>query len=344
MRIYLLPKEGQFYKANLHTHTTVSDGAWTPEEVKKQYKERGYSIIAFTDHDVMIDHSDLAEENFLPLRGYELEVGEIQDIPKEERVRDSKTCHMCFIALEPDNRTQVCWHREKYLGWGNMHQYAGQIKFDESLPDYERFYSAEKISEMMQIGRNNGFFVTYNHPAWSLETANEYMNYDGMHAMEICNFGCWEIGYEDYVPGIYDEMLRGGKRIFCTATDDNHNKGANPTHDSFGGFTMIKADKLEYRTVTKALERGDFYASMGPEIYDLYVEDGMIHITCSPAVRISMNTGKRHAKAVWAEQEKTLCEATFPLRENSIYFRLDVMDERGRHANTRAYFLDELNG
>ena len=38
MRKYLLPKDGNFYKANLHCHTTVSDGRLTPEEVKNAYK------------------------------------------------------------------------------------------------------------------------------------------------------------------------------------------------------------------------------------------------------------------------------------------------------------------
>ena len=37
MRKYLLPNTGKFYKANLHCHTTVSDGKSTPEEVKECY-------------------------------------------------------------------------------------------------------------------------------------------------------------------------------------------------------------------------------------------------------------------------------------------------------------------
>ena len=41
MKKYLLPEEGQFYKANLHCHTTVSDGSLTPEEIKAAYKARG---------------------------------------------------------------------------------------------------------------------------------------------------------------------------------------------------------------------------------------------------------------------------------------------------------------
>ena len=31
MKHYLLPESGRFYKANLHTHTTCSDGCKTPE-------------------------------------------------------------------------------------------------------------------------------------------------------------------------------------------------------------------------------------------------------------------------------------------------------------------------
>ena len=44
MRTYLLPQEGTFYKANLHCHTTVSDGKRTPEEIKKEYMEKKRNI------------------------------------------------------------------------------------------------------------------------------------------------------------------------------------------------------------------------------------------------------------------------------------------------------------
>ena len=338
MRKYLLPEKGQFYKANLHCHSTVSDGKWTPEEIKKNYVEKGYSVVAYTDHNVMIDHSELTDENFLALRGYELDVGQKEpEFPNASK----KTCHMCFVALEPDNDRQVCWHREKHFG-GNAKNYRHLAKFDESLPDYERVYSGEGVSDMMRIGRENGFFVTYNHPAWSLETSREYTNYEGMHAMEICNYGCYEEGYEDYVPMAYDEILRSGKRIYCISTDDNHNRGDEPAHDSFGGFTMIKAEKLEYRTITSAMERGDFYASMGPEIYELYYEDGKVTVKCSEAADISICFGVRRARKCYNSDGTPLTEATFEVREDSIYFRITVTDPQGRHANTRAYFLDEL--
>ena len=76
MKKHLLPEGGAWYKANLHCHSTISDGKLTPEELKKVYTEKGYSIIAYTDHNVMLDHSDLNDENFLALVGYELDVSE----------------------------------------------------------------------------------------------------------------------------------------------------------------------------------------------------------------------------------------------------------------------------
>ena len=40
----------KYYKLALHLHTTLSDGAKTPEEVAREYKLDGYDAIAFTDH------------------------------------------------------------------------------------------------------------------------------------------------------------------------------------------------------------------------------------------------------------------------------------------------------
>ena len=70
MKKYLLPESGRFYKANLHCHSTVSDGKFTPEEMKEMYQSAGYSIVAYTDHDVFLTHNHLTDENFLALNGF----------------------------------------------------------------------------------------------------------------------------------------------------------------------------------------------------------------------------------------------------------------------------------
>lgn len=70
------------HKANLHTHTTESDGRFTPPEVVRMYAEAGYTILAITDHDdkgpdkptwPWEDYSvDTSGFNILPVKGNEI--------------------------------------------------------------------------------------------------------------------------------------------------------------------------------------------------------------------------------------------------------------------------------
>lgn len=62
-----------WYKGNLHTHTTNSDGAYTPEETMALYKSKGYDFLALTDH--WFHGEGRQEENFLLLNGTEFDVG-----------------------------------------------------------------------------------------------------------------------------------------------------------------------------------------------------------------------------------------------------------------------------
>lgn len=329
MRKYLLPEAGQFYKANLHCHTTVSDGKMTPEEIKEAYKSQGYSVVAFTDHNVLIPHPELADAQFLPLNSYELDVN-------EQGTGSMKTCHMCLIATDPDNTTPVCFHRSKYIT-KNAVNYASQVNYDPSEPDYEREYSAECINDIMQKAREKGFFVTYNHPTWSWETYAEYGAYNYMHAMEVFNSECEVIGCFEYNEKAYEDLLRDGKRIYCVATDDTHSREA-----MFGGFTMIKADKLEYKAITDAMVNGDFYASQGPEIHNLWFENGVVHIDCSDVKEIRFNTGVRKRKRIVAGEGETLNSAEFEIVPDCGYVRVTIKDANGKYAYTNAYFTDEL--
>ena len=332
MRKYLLPEKGSFYKANLHAHTNMSDGRDTPEDVKEIFKNKGYSIVAYTDHDVFVDRSHLCDDTFLALNGMEEEING-RDFGCDWLTME--TCHINFIALSQDNLTVPCYHRTKYL-YEKTEKYRATLQYDENEPDFEREYTPGCISTMMKAGRDNGFFVTYNHPVWSQEGYEDYMGYNHMHAMEICNYGCVYHGYNDYNEKEYDDMLKGGKRIFCISTDDNH----NISKDSFGGFTMIKADKLEYKTITDALVKGNFYASQGPEIHDFWYEDGKVHINCSDAKRIVLSTGIRKVTCVTSETDEFVNSAEFEVSKDMKYIRVTVTDACGNHANTNAYFTD----
>ena len=331
MKHFLIPEEGSFYEANLHCHSTLSDGRLSPEVIKEKYKAKGYSIVAFTDHNGLFLHPDLTDDTFLAMNGWEYDVTEKGDAPFPER----KTCHFCFVALHEDPK-MVCYDERRV-----REELRPLVPVAEGEAGFEREYTPECINHMMQKGRDAGYFVTYNHPVWSMEDGGEYKAYHGMHAMEICNWGCVWAGWQDYVPGIYDDMLRNGERIFCIATDDNHNATPEDNWDSFGGFTVIKAKDLSLPSVAKALKAGEFYASEGPSIYSLYMEDGKLHVTTSAAAKVELNTGIRHARSVWMNGTDGE-EAVFDLRPDFRYFRVTVTDREGRHANSNAYFTDTL--
>ena len=306
MKKYLLPEKGNFYKANLHSHSTVSDGEKTPEEAKAEYLEKGYSVYAYTDHNTLVTHNELTDENFLALNGVEIDINDPLKPPM-------KYCHIGFIALNPEIT-------------------------DYSF-DLDRTYSGENISRMMKEGRDSGFFVIYNHPSWNEEDKDEFLHYHGMHAMEIINGNGIFGGYPEFDDKEYDQILRNGERIFCVACDDNHG-----VFDRFKGFTMIKAEKLDYESIAKALLEGNFYASMGPEIKALWIEDGKLHVECSDAICIRASTGTHRRYFKWNDVEgaDVLNEAEFEIRPEDKYVRVYVTDKQGKYAFSNAYFLDEL--
>src|SRR3954464_6720899 len=41
---------GQFYRGNIHTHSTRSDGVRSPEDVCRTYREAGYDFLCLSDH------------------------------------------------------------------------------------------------------------------------------------------------------------------------------------------------------------------------------------------------------------------------------------------------------
>ena len=339
MKKYLLPESGNFYKANLHCHTNVSDGKWTPEKVKEEYVKQGYSIIAYTDHNVMVPHKDLTDDSFLALTGYEINISIARDA-NGNTPGGYKTCHICLIAPTAEDTDQVCVHKTEYLSKSSNQKETLDtiVKYDKNEPDFVRYYTPECINECIKKGQDKGYFVTYNHPVWSQESYPQYIAYEGMDAMEICNYGCLVAGWQEYNPRVYDDMLRADKRIFCIATDDNHN---GKHQDSFGGFTVIKAEKLDYPTVFKALKDGHFYASQGPEIYELYAQGDQVTVKCSAAKEIRLNTGVIRADIKLAEDGQPLTEATFTVKPDDVYFRITVVDEKGLPADTSAYFIDE---
>ena len=57
-----------WYKGNLHTHTTKSDGDADPEIVVEWYKKHGYDFLVLSDHNhrTILEHEDVDGPMMVP--------------------------------------------------------------------------------------------------------------------------------------------------------------------------------------------------------------------------------------------------------------------------------------
>jgi len=333
----LLPKAERYFKANLHAHSSISDGNFSPEELKNLYKEKGYSILAITDHNIIVDHSDLNDEDFLLLTAAEYN---INNPDMKDNIITAKTYHINFISKTPDN-LWMPYRRPAYRESSQPYLDAitfGDLEFDK--------YDLDVVNKIIAAGNEHGFLTMYNHPVWSLQTREDYAGLCGLWGMEICNYSSFICGYEENNDRVFQEMLNLGMNVYPLGTDDIHS-----IKDLAGAWIMIGAEKLEYGSVISALEKGDFYASTGPEIYSLETDGENIYIKCSDARSITVQSHGRYAKSVLPKNNDGLVrEAVINISHiidkqsdnKDAFVRFTVHGPYGHYASTRAYSLDEI--
>ena len=332
-RTFISPRQTQ-YRANLHSHSTLSDGKLTPQELKEAYRKQGYSILAITDHECPYDHTDMNESDFLLLTAYEVHIR-----PDPAYLPYQTEIHLNLFAKEPHNETAICFRPEygKYVPADRV------AKLRHLGSDRPREYKREYIQEVIDTAVAGGYLVAYNHPVWSMEKEEDVLSYQNIFSLEIDNYNSFVENHLEHSGALYDKMLRLGMRRFCHAGDDCHNKFpfGSPYSDSFGAWTMILAEDLTHDAVIAAMEKGDMYASMGPTIREVSFENDTVYVSCSPAEKIIVYDGSKRPVFAADENGGYLTEASLTIKEDAPYFRVGVVDERGRLATTRGFFRDE---
>lgn len=275
-----LIESGEWFKGNTHLHTTLSDGHLSPAEAAAIYREAGYAFIAITDHWHYGNHRNLETDGFLVFAGMEMDIG----FPREQR---KGFCHHVTVMASPEETPYQTGDRLSNIrSLGNM-------------------------SAMVEHMNKCGHLCIYAHPNWSHIKMEEYDKIDGCIGLEVYNHVCETeagCGYSDayFNRGLWEDRFR-----LCFASDDAHARG-----HYLGGFIGVKAAALTYRDIMEAIRAGSFYASNGPEIRDFYVENGQVHIECSPCSDISFYTDVSHGARVVRNQPGTT-SATYTLPEGT---------------------------
>jgi predicted metal-dependent phosphoesterase TrpH len=293
--------DGRFYKGNLHTHTTVSDGKLSPREIAVLYRSKGYSFLSLTDHNIYGIHAELSEKDFIVIPGVEIDI-----------FRRNKFIHVVGIG-QCENRFA---HGEDLRGI------------------FDRCNSIDDVAEY--LGKNGNLSIVA-HPAWSRLDFSDIAAAKKIVGFEIYNHVC-ETNWANGDCGAFAEKLYSEKSVlksFCS--DDNHSGG----EDSVKAYIMVKTKSLTHADIVDAVKTGGFYSSTGPEIYDFYIEDGKAHVSCSAVRRINFVTDSIFSAVHFYDSNANLrcAVAKMPNLHEASLIRAVLTDKDGGKAYTQPIFL-----
>lgn len=285
---------GHFWKGNIHTHSTLSDGHLPPEEVCRLYRDLGYDFISLTDHYLpaynfaIADTRSYHSEGFTTITGAELHTG---------RTSLNQLWHILAVGLP--------------LDFAPPHE-------DETGPQI-----AARALEA-------GAYVAAAHPAWYKLLDTDILSLGPVDAIEI--FNGTSVDHNDAPESWYvmETLLERGHRYFACATDDAH---IRPQRADVGlGWVHVKSEDLSPESIVKALKAGHNYSSTGPQIFDIQVAPrDRVYVRCSPASRIFV-TGTGHLSATAYGEGVTEAELDISHFKASPYCRITVRDDKGGRA------------
>lgn len=322
-----LPEHGNAYKGNLHSHTTNSDGHLTPERSVAMFRAHGYSFLCHSEHDRYTDdRARFDSEDLILLPGLEASAS--------------------LLVSETDHSRIKVHHMHGILGTEEMQRTAAKRFSDGDVLEPPLYFGdwdgAAVAQELADTLRRHGCIVTYDHPVWSRVEPQEFKDLEGVWALEIYNYDTVNESNTGADTTYWDLILRSGRQIFAFASDDNHNEGL--FDDSCGGWIQVIAPELSREAILKAMLRGDFYSSAGPEIYGWGVRNDRVWVECSACERVNFICGGyvNAGAAVISHTRDGLRRAEFPLKGSETYVRVECVDHGGKFAWTNAIFLKKL--
>ena len=297
---------GRFWRGNLHTHSTRSDGVLSPEEVCRRYRAEGYDFLALTDHFIglygypIVDTVPFRAPGFTTLLGAEVHSG---------AMANGELWHILAVGLPPDFAPS-------------------------DSPDFHPKPGQESGAEIAARAVAAGAFVAIAHPQWSGLTLEDARGITAAHAVEVYNHGC-AMGC-DRPDGfsIADLLLTEGRRLSLIATDDAH--FSEPDH--FGGWVMVKATENTPEALLAALKDGAFYSSQGPELRDVWVDGDHVVVESSAVVSAIVQGRGTGARAVHGAS-MTSTRVPMARLNSSPWLRVTVIDAAGKRAWSNPIWL-----
>lgn len=270
-------RPGRFYRGNLHTHSTRSDGGRAPDQVISTYRELGYDFLALTDH-------------FLERYGY--------PIVDTRQFRDERFTTLLGAELHaPKTSLGDLWH---IVGAGLP------LDFAPPTPN-------ETGPELAARAQAAGAFVGIAHPAWYGLGLDDVLSIEAADAVEVYNQTCAALNDRGDSWYVSDLLSVRGKRLFTYAADDAHFVNRP---DVGKAWVQVKAEQLTPEAILAALKAGHFYSSQGPEIHDLTIEGDRLSVECTPASAIFLSGRGSRAQSSFSSGQTRATFQLGPFRDS----------------------------
>lgn len=290
---------GDWFKGNIHTHTTNSDGQMTPEQIVNNYEKAGYDFLSITDHGVLTDTKELSKLGFLLIPGEEICVGS--------------------------------------SGRGRLFHIVG-LNIQEGLP-VKGFNRVEDPQRIIDLIRKQGGTAILAHPYWSDLNSNDLARFKGYTGVEVYNTTCDLTIGRGYSSVHWDDLLAGGHRHLGFAVDDAHclDKPLLPL-DICRAWICVKAQSLTVESIMEGIRRGLFYSSNGPEIRGIEIDGGEIKASSSPVRSIAFVSNGGHGENNTVDGG-FIEEAIYVVRRSEAYVRIEITDWSGRKAWSNPIYI-----
>ncbi len=319
-------KKGNWYKGNLHTHTLLSDGKASAEQMVDEYRRAGYHFLSITDHNIFQAYSQFSDGQFLMLPGTELTPG--FDMEDGELMG----------AMAAHQRGEFVWSeaapslRKKIAALCDAHVLA--ISRQETGVSWKAEpQQFDSIQNMINYAFQRDCISIVAHPAWSKLDSQALISLKGYAAIEVYNHVSHPWAESSL---LWDSMLNKGLHVFALASDDAHE-----LQDACGGYMMLKAESLTHGKVIEAIEHGDYYSSCGPIINGFHRDGETIVVQCSACKEVRFLTDNMFGKTYRSAEGDGLTRCEHKLFGDEAYVRVEVVDSQGLKAWTNPIFLEE---
>jgi hypothetical protein len=303
----------QWYKGNLHTHSYWSDGDEFPEVIMDWYKSHDYQFVALTDHNTLAEGDkwkmiskdslfqkafknylntygdswvkyrvDSLNQTYVKLKTYEEYRPKFEEANKfliiqSEEITDrfeGKPLHMNATNLrkkiEPQGGNSVVEVLQNNIDAVIAQRDEMNIPMIAHI-NHPNFGYAISLEDMIAL-KNEKYFELYN---------GHHMVHNTGDSLHLSTEKMWDLINIAYI-GNNKPLMYG------LATDDSHNYHIQSKEWSNAGrgWIEVRADSLNPKSLIKAMEAGDFYASTGVELKDLNINDKKITIEVKPEAGI----------------------------------------------------------